>query len=337
MKRLLWTLLALGLLVAPSAAQLPPTPVVVNQAVLDSIGSALGRALALYGQLGRAPLPPPVVDTVPADTTTVPPTEPPDPPPAGVVIASSDWSTCAGVTNACWLDGQRFWQVAPSGQPPRSMEVVPGAPLGWTATPNVMQVTHLGANGNAFVQSNTIIPEGRDFYVRFYVRAGPGMCSTVTNHSIKLDFENPQQVFWAVHNASCAGAGSYRPFFNITKAPFQTGAGTQRQFHPPAIAQGAWYRFEFHVEITNVAARQFRTWPRIYDAAGTLVADSDDYTLADGTTLTAWYGSGGLATADSLDQLRRFAMGIEGPVGGPNNERWYYASPAICTSWCGAR
>ena len=65
-RHLMLVLACLLSLVASSAAgQLPPNPTVVNAAVLDSMTSAIGRALSLAGQLGRAPLPP-GMDTCPS-------------------------------------------------------------------------------------------------------------------------------------------------------------------------------------------------------------------------------------------------------------------------------
>lgn len=254
------------------------------------------------------------------------------------ILAFSNWDTATGQLNTALLDDHgddALWTaVAGSAAPPnRAVEVV-AAPEGWTATTNVLRVEMTAAD--TLCRSNTVIPEGVDFYVRFYNMVEAGSSGFTSNHSAKLSIgvlgEDMHQVLWAMHNAN---GTTYRPFFNVVQPSHNVDA--QVQFEGPALNQGEWYRFEFHVEVVDFDNLLFRTWPRIYDDSDTLIADADDYSTGS-TSLSAHWAGGATATAVDWDFVRRLLMGTEGPGGGSPHpgEYWYYAAVAVSLDdWVG--
>lgn len=293
------------------------------------------RCLSIIEAILAGTPPPPPPDTTPPPPP--PPTDtvtPPPPPPGAGVVLRCNWSTATGATNTAHSDGGCFSHL-PGALTSRGrvLEVVPGAPVGWTATPNVLQVTQHGPEFWGFVQEQNKIPQGASYFVRFYARLG-GANTIPTNHPVKVDYLTIQAVLWMSQNVR---GGTYQPGINLDRATGPTANGGQRRYVAPAIAQPEWHRFELHVEVLDQSGRH-RIHPRVYNAAGELVADASRYTfISGGQTLAEFYAGGGYNQADNLDLLRRLTMGYEGTAGTPDlGERWYYAAVEVRTdTWPG--
>ncbi|MGH7470440.1 MAG: hypothetical protein ACRENP_21050 [Longimicrobiales bacterium] len=317
----------------------------ITTAGLYTAGGAAGAFRAVASAGGRADTSA-ITVTLPPDTVTLPP---PDttPHPAGAVWFS-DWSTATGnsdraVTDGGVLSGGRWvggkydyitcW-------PPDISRVVPGAPLGWTLTPNVLEMTDRGENACDLFEVDNAIPSGRSFYIRAYLRVEPGV--SINNHPFKLNAGGGagpvQAVLWA--NGSNAST-AYQP-----KMQFP-GGGTPPNYNTwmavPGVPTATWHRHEWFVELLNASTRTYRVHPRIYDMAGNLIRDANHFLIGDPsqdrTTMAQWYAAGGSDRFTDLNLARRFTLGMEGPGGNPGTGRlWYYAAVAAClTTWCGPR
>ncbi|MGH7467401.1 MAG: Ig-like domain-containing protein [Longimicrobiales bacterium] len=284
-------------------------------------------------------------------TATVTITAPPPPPPPSTgVVWFSDWSAATGLTDFAVTDGGTLsggrwaggkWDYI-TCWPPDIMRVVPGGTLGWTTTPNVLEMTDRGETTCDLLELDNAIPSGRSFYIRAYIRVEPGVGGN--NHPFKLNAGGGagpvQAVLWA--NNSTSGT-TYRQ-----KMQFP-GGNTPPNYNTWALAPqyplqtNTWYRHEWFIELVNTTARQYRIWPRIYDMQGNLIRDASHFMIGDPsndqTTMAQWYANGGGDRFTDLNLARRFTVGMEGPGGSPGtNRHWYYAAVAASVNgWIGAR
>lgn len=253
----------------------------------------------------------------------------PEPPPDGTLVFASAWDHARGTTKEAHTDGGK-WSHAPADQTTRArvLEVVDGAPLGWTKTPNVMQVTQHGGSFWGFVEDRVKVPVGVSYELSFSVRMG-GNNTIPSNHPVKNDFLTIQAVAWAAQNV---GGGTYRPMVNLDRATGGGASGGQRRYVGPSLPQVDWFTFRVLYELLDQTGR-FRLFPRIFDQAGNQVADEADYDFINGgQTLAEFYAAGGYVQADSLDLLRRITMGYEGTGGTPDlGEVWHYADVEVRT------
>jgi len=263
-------------------------------------------------------------------TATVTTPEPEPAPPSGEVLFRSSWNSGTGNGDAAVSDGG-IWPalVCPAFARQPVLSVVPGSQIGWTATANVLQVTNRGSEYCGQVETRNQLPQGQDLFIRMYIRVENE--SQINFHPVDLNCCGDIQVpLWSIDRPQ-AGV-SYVPRMIIKP---RDGRGDQR-FSPPALAQRQWYRFEWHVDY--VSGGRSRVYPRIYDLAGTLLYDADDYRHQDtGQTLQAFYDAGGYNTFSNLDLARRFAIGYEGSaMARDNGALWYYAAVEIRSdSWVG--
>jgi hypothetical protein len=127
-----------------------------------------------------------------------------------------------------------------------------------------------------------------------------------------------------------AGTGLGYPF-NIW-VPGTPGSGANSF----ACTSGATYRYEWRIEYLNTLA--FRMYPRLYNAAGTLLFDVNSYYMVDqtpgvganGVTLAAWYAAGNSFGMSSADLGSRFSIGHEGPFGSADTgAHWFIGDVAF--------
>jgi hypothetical protein len=261
-----------------------------------------------------------------ATVTASAPPPPPPPPPSGSTLFRSDWNTATGSTNLAIGDNGRWNDmICPSSGREAVLAVVAGSTAGWTATPNVLQVTNRGSFNCGGVQTSGAVPVGTSFYIRMYIRVEDE--NQMNFHPVNLDQINMEAPIWAIFDP-VAGV-DYNPKIN-----FRDATGTNHRWRPTAkLRQREWYRFEWHVEFVDVGARTARIWPRIYDLQNRLVHDAASHVNIDtpsGPTLAQYYANGGVARFTSLDNARKFGIGYEGTAGATDQGRkWYYASVEI--------
>jgi hypothetical protein len=242
------------------------------------------------------------------------------------ILFRSHWDTEGNSLDAI-TDGGRWDNtvcVIPDGQGStliqNIMSVVPGGPVGWSATPNVMRITQRGATMCGNIETMTSISEGQSFYARMYVRYDDNQWNF---HPVTLNCcGSIQGVLWASHDPA---GSTYRPVISIT------GDNPWRVWGPPAeLPKGQWYRFEWHVEF--VAQSQARVWPRVYDMQGALVADATTYrnTWTNERTLAEHYALGHVHEFSDADLARRFGLGYEGnALAEDTGLHWYYAAVEV--------
>jgi len=258
--------------------------------------------------------------------------------PTDARVFQSNWSTATGTGDHAVSDGGKWDNFyCESSVRARVLSVVPGPSHGWTATPNVLQITNAGSANCGMIENASDIPQtANNYYIRMYIRVTNVGSGGLTFHSVKMAVLNPiQAIYWGIH--SPVTNTSYVPRFNFTE---RTGMA-QFGYSGPVLAQNAWYRFEYHVEYYDPAnPLRYRVWPRVYDMSGALVADATGYRSNDdgpARSLAQHYDAEGYGTAGSRDRGRFLSMGYEGTSG--NNDlggSWYYAGVEVRTdSWPG--
>jgi hypothetical protein len=247
----------------------------------------------------------------------------------------SDWSSVRGNSDDAHSDGGRWTELFCSPAVRRRvLAVVPGPSAGWTATPNVMQVTNRGDQNCGLVES-VVAPRGASYFIRMYIRVEDEKQNSF--HSVNVNSMGDIQVpLWAIFDP-VAGV-DYSPKLTLA----HPNPSEIRNWRPRMkIPMAQWYRFEWHVEIFDVANRSARIWPRIYDMPGNLVADASAYIQeanpSSPLTLQQWYDNGGFQRFTDIEMARKFGLGYEGPTGAVDNGRkWYYASVEIRSdTWVG--
>jgi hypothetical protein len=257
------------------------------------------------------------------------------PTPTGPNLFSADWSTATGNSDNAISDGGR-WNVnfcAPSRS--SVLNVVSGASLGWTKTPNVMSVRYLGESCAQF-QRNNAVPASTSHYARFYFRNDATAGSN--HHPVTYNCCGAIQVVpWSRFTNTSGITINIR-----TSAPYPYNAwapGRPGSSGHLALAHRTWYRYEWHLEY--VSATSYRIWPRVYDMAGNLLYDAATFVPSDysgsGHTLASWYAAGNSLRISDVELARHFGGGNEGPAGAPNTgEYYYFADMALSLSgWIG--
>jgi hypothetical protein len=243
--------------------------------------------------------------------------------PAGELFRS-DWTTALGATDAAQSDGGKWDNlICPGPYRNRVLSVVAGSNVGWTATPNVLQVTNRGEVNCGLVEVSNAVPSGTNFYIRVYIRVEDE--NQPSFHSVDLnavgDIQTP---LWAIWDPS--PRVDYNPKLTLNN-PTSSKLGNWRPRQK--LSQGVWYRFEWFVEFVSVSARTARIWPRIYDMADSLLYDASSFVAYDqsDTTLEQYYNGGGSTRFSDLKLARRFGLGYEGTRGASDQGRkWYYAA-----------
>lgn len=287
-----------------------------------------------------------MIDSVPANniaTLGVTPAAAP-PPPVGVTF-SSDWSTATGTSDNALRDGGK-WNTAYCAQAATVLSVVPGGPVGWTKTANVLRLQQLGASGCGTLEKVDAVPLSTSHWGRLYFRNDE--IGTQHNHVVTY---NPgvgapiQTALWNRWGAPDGVNIFIRTYYTSTGAgtAYPTNVwsiGTQNVFGRDRLAHGTWYRYEWHMEY--VTATTYRIWPRIYDMSGTLLYDAtrfyqSDYPTSGTHSLATWYAAGNSFGFTDVSLGRRFGLGNEGPGGSTSTGGyWYHADVALSTAgWIG--
>lgn len=209
-------------------------------------------------------------------------------PPRPAPLFESDWSTAQGNTDAALRDTAQTlpWTTAQAPTATRLSSVVSAAGLGFPAgMANVLQV-RLGNDGVAAPPAQvirvgaTVAPTawptpavGESLYYRVYKRVtiDDAYISASTTHPVQ-DGNAAGGTNWMFVVESNAGAGVWRLKFEVAMA-FPNNFWT-----PPLLNRNQTYRFEWRVH--RISATQFNLHARIYDSAGALLYDDDDFNNA---------------------------------------------------------
>jgi uncharacterized repeat protein (TIGR01451 family) len=264
---------------------------------------------------------------------------PPPPPPAGVVF-SSTWSTATGTSSSALRDGNR-WDDLYCGNAGQTLAVVPGTAVGWTRTPNVLRLQQMGASICGMLEKVNAVPVSTTHYGRFYFRND----ETSTTHNHVATYFPVGDIQVAIWNRAGRSDG-VELFMRTYKDASGQFAGWPYSYWKLAgsgnnirLQNGTWYRYEWMMEY--VSANTYRLWPRIYNMAGTLLYDADDYYNSDypsnPRTLRQHYDMGNVFGVSSTSSARNLGLGSEGPAGSSSTGGyWYHADVALSTAgWIG--
>jgi uncharacterized protein YjdB len=283
--------------------------------------------------------------------------------PVGTVF-HSDWSHATGTGWSVLSDGgkwsQEFWCTGTD----QALSVVTGAALGWTRTPNVFRTTMRGGTGSmcGAIQHRDVVPASTTHWGRLYFRNDESIWGGAM-HNYSYNFVGDIQMVYFRPNGESAGwflgfsfdyaadgaSWSTKPHpewargnwvlqtrqANATSPSDFTGATSPNRI---LMDHGAWYRYEWMVEY--ITPTSFRFWPRLYNAAGTLLYDASNffniYHLT--ASLSEYYAGGGAFGTSSTALMRHIGIGNEGRPGPDTGNHWYTADFAISLDgWIGSR
>jgi hypothetical protein len=251
------------------------------------------------------------------------------------IIWASDWSTELGTSRAAETDGDR-WDIY--ADPGDGFEVVPGNPLGFPIATalSVTAVESAGGYARLAVTGLGVPAIGESRWYRWYVRSeiprtGDNVTHPIETGGLMSDLD------WS-WNVQIETDTTWRAYM----APGGDEMDRDRaRWIGPVLDRGVVYRFELQIE--KVSDTEFHAHIRVYDAAGTLLYDDDDFdnfssgigpsmpmTLADEPTLHFAEVGG-----TSLDAFR---AGINSLVdtGYGRILYAYQAGFAVCADdWCG--
>jgi uncharacterized protein YjdB len=324
-----------GRSVAWSSSNIAVATVSTSGVVTGVTGGSATITATSEGQSGTSSV------TVTVSTTTPPPT-------GGGVVFSSDWSSSSlGSSNAAITEGgrwnQRYCDMFPDLMHVVASETPPGTPL--TRSLRLQQ----RATQCRAVEVKNAIPRSTSYFVRYYFRNDD--TSSAPDHIVTTNTMGYTQLTFLGKQSSSSG---YQ-YFLILQGGGRTYPVNWWYIYDRATRQrvrlplGQWYRFEFHVEYVDPVGQpdRFRIWPRVYDAAGTLLYDHNDFFMNDAWSATyegrndwslaSWYASGRTMIFDDLERARHFGLGNNGPGGATDTGLyWYFAGVEIRTDrWPG--
>ena len=250
----------------------------------------------------------------------------------GALVFHSIWDAATGTTDAAVLDGAKWQNAGGDNGAGTVLEVIaPNAVNGtaWTGAGNVLKVSE--HNSDYVIASIGDVPQSTTHWGRKYIMFETGALPTRNEHPCCYDLVGNIDIVYL-------GWGNSGGKWHISVVVGPLGetwwfvvetAGT-----PILLDVGVWYRFEWMVEYVTPTTVKF--WPRIYNLAGTLLGDSDDFCLEDnwGTTLTEWWATN-THTVIAVD-MQEVGFGNPSSIG-VTGQDWYVADYALSTEgWIGA-
>jgi hypothetical protein len=250
----------------------------------------------------------------------------------GDVLFFSDFRTALGNSSAAVTDGGK-WNV--QATTPETMRIISSAGLAFP-TANVMEMIATPERQGFAIIRKTGMPTpgiGESRYYRWYIRVmQPDNLSDYNSHPIQ-DGNASSQTNWMFLIIGQGGpgnvpAGHYQPEFWAESSPYPH----QRWFGPD-LPKNQTFRFEMQIYRAN--ATQFQMHIRVYDSAGTLVADDDDFQAYDvGTRLS----TNPLFPFTAVQNMDGLNAGNNGIANMPANSftHSYQGGFAVCSNtWCG--
>jgi hypothetical protein len=236
-------------------------------------------------------------------------------------LFESNWSTALGsdISTALMDGGLWDFYTCWSGIS-EVMEIIEGSQVGWTHTPNVMQLTQRGETLCGSIENQNSIPESTDFYARTYIMMNE---STWGWHDVTLNCcGSIQAALWSrgLHNST----------HYIARVQGPDGSYPYNQWFTDPIPRNEWHRWEFHVEY--VTANQTRIWTRVYDMDDNLLVNAHNIRNVDtwDTTLHERYNQGHLKSIGDTNLARRFGVSNPGQGGSADTgHHWYHAAVKV--------
>jgi hypothetical protein len=290
------------------------------------------------------------------------------PPPEGLVFHSS-WNHELGSHDNALMDGPqssdwRWNEFFCSGRHD-VLQVVPGSGLGWSRTPNILRVEHTGRSVDCgAIQRREVVPAQTSHWGRLYFRSdnrswdGP-------QHNFSYNFVGDIQAVFFNPSGNAQGwrvnflfdyAGDGQHWMSKSHPEWRFGAwhlksGPGSNTNHIRLPHGEWFRYEW--ELRYVTPTTIRFYPRIYNMAGELLYDANDFytNYGEQMSLQQWYDSNGAGTGSNggvfgyhptsgAERMRHIGIGNEGrpQSDATASQFWYVADFAISLGgWVGSR
>ncbi len=268
-------------------------------------------------------------------------TAPAPPPPTGEpvpLVFSSEWTSSTGNTQSAVTDGGKWNGLACSNYH-QTLAVVPGSSVGFNRSANVLRIQDLGSSICGMLEQSAAVPASTTHWGRMYFRNDIAASGTHNHVGTYNAIGNIQVTWWSRQGTTANG---FYPFLRMyyqgngspTAYPYNRWAPRQ------PLANNTWYRYEWHMEFLSPTV--YRLWPRVYDMAGNLILDADDFLQSDppssgGHSLASYYAAGNSFGYSDATLSRRLGLGNEGPPSSVNSgQYWYHARVGLSTTgWIG--
>ena len=252
------------------------------------------------------------------------------------VIFESTWATATGTSKEALTDGGRWPNYLEFHNDPavQLLSVVPGGVDGQ----NALRVQQRGPGYSAFLQIDNVVPQSRDYYVRFYMKNDD--TSGTADHIVTVDMRNYGNLTFM---RKVSDASSWR--FVVSMHGCGAAYPLVHWGPPGRLAHGEWYRFEYFVHYTD--SRHIQVTPRVYDSGGMLLFAAPDFQQEgykrggnwsgrDDWTLASYYDAGH-SFCTNPTWMNDFGLGNNGQREATDTGRyWYFSAVQIRTdAWPG--
>jgi hypothetical protein len=250
----------------------------------------------------------------------------------GGIVFESNWNTLGNFSTAL-TDGGKWPIINQYDNPPSpGMSVVTGGPNGY----NALRVEQRGPSWPVEIAKTNFIAQSTDYYLRYYFKtddtSGSGDHIVAVGPGIAVP-PGDSLTFMRKYG----GSNDWRMTLSAYRCGVTTNWPVQHWGPGPRLANGQWYRLEYHVDFID--STHVRVHPRIYNAAGTLVYDDDDFrqegygsSLWNGRsdwTLASFYAAGYSLCVDPV-VMNDFGMGNNGQAGASSTGLyWYFAGVQV--------
>lgn len=248
---------------------------------------------------------------------------------------SSGWDTATGASSAAVTDGGRwpnYWEFN-NGTGVQLLSVVSGGPRGH----NALRVQQRGSTFAANLQVDNVVPPSTDFYVRFYMKNED--TSREGDHIVTVDTWNYSNL---TYMRKFGKPGGWSFVISLYGCGYTYPVG---HWGPePTLANGQWYRFEYHVDYVDPTHVQVH--PRVFDASGVMIASDLDFRQQDygsaswngrrDWNLASYYAAGQSFCVDP-GWVNDFGLGNNGQRGAVDTgQDWFFSAVEIRTDrWPG--
>ncbi len=253
--------------------------------------------------------------------------------PSGGVLFESNWNTATGSTNAALTDGGRWPIINQYDSPPTpGVSVVSGGPNGQ----NALRVQQRGPSYPVEVAKTNFASQSTNYFLRYYFKTDD--TSSAGDHIVTVGPGIAVPPGDSLTFMRKYGGGSdWRMTMSAFGCGDPHGYPMQHWGPGPRLANGQWYRLEYHVEFVD--STHMRVHPRIYNATGALLYDDDDFRQEgwgssnwngrNDWTLASFYAAGHTFCVNPV-VMNDFGLGNNGQANAANTGLyWYFAGVQV--------
>ncbi len=253
------------------------------------------------------------------------------------ILFFSDWRTATGNSPDAVADGGK-WDIVSNGARD-TMNIIRSTGLDFPSR-NVFQMIATERWQGFGIVRKTGLPipaPGESRYYRWYIRMmQPDDLADFQTHPIQ-DGNAASQTNWmfVVHNGPHVNHGNAPVPKGKWQAQFWSGggAGNDARWFGPLLNKNETYRFELQIERTG--STTYRMHVRIYDGAGTLIADDDDIQSINGTARLSSNPTLRFNNVAHMDGLNAGNNGIAGTGPFPFTYAYEGCFAIRSDDWCG--